>query len=251
MSSAEAFVETQEYRRFQEFCDDCCRDRYIGLCYGPPGVGKALSARRYANWDLVQACQPRLHTWEPLPADLLRCNTVVFTPPILTTPSQIRDTIAKLRRDLHAPHLTAIRREEEPLLRAAQQKVDQLRAAERDPELTFDYELRRLAQAQEALRDIHKRMSTREREMPDPTALIIIDEADRLKMAGLEQVRDIFDQGGIGLVLIGMPGIEKRLARYPQLYSRVGFVHEFRPLTAAEVRRLLQQHWCPAGVTLP
>jgi DNA transposition AAA+ family ATPase len=90
-----------------------------------------------------------------------------------------------------------------------------------------------------------------ERVVPDPTALLVIDEADRLRIAGLEQTRSIFDRGGIGLILIGMPGIEKRLARYPQLYSRIGFVHEFRPLSASEIRQLLERHWTPPGVKLP
>lgn len=47
---------------------------------------------------------------------------------------------------------------------------------------------------------------------------MIIDEADRLCMASPEAARAVFDQGGIGLVLIGMPSMEKQPARYPQFY---------------------------------
>ena len=70
-------------------------------------------------------------------------------------------------------------------------------------------------------------------------------------MASLEQVRAIFDAAGIGVILIGMPGLEKRLARYPQFYSRIGFVHEFHALGAPETRQLLEQRWTPPGVHLP
>src|SRR6478736_3262255 len=80
------------------------------------------------------------------------------------------------------------------------------------------------------------------------TELVIIDEADRLRTTGLEQLRDFFDRSDLGLIIIGMPGFDRQLARYPQLYSRIGFAHQYRPLDPEDFPVVLAHYWQQLGL---
>ncbi len=80
--------------------------------------------------------------------------------------------------------------------------------------------------------------------------ILIVDEAERLSNTGLDHLRDLFDRTGIGVVLVGMPVIEKRVSRYPQLYNRIGFAHHYRPLQGDELAFVLTRHWRRLGLAL-
>jgi DNA transposition AAA+ family ATPase len=73
--------------------------------------------------------------------------------------------------------------------------------------------------------------------------LLIVDEAQRLSFNALETLRDIFDRSNVGLILLGMPGFERKLSRYPQLYSRVGFVHDFNTLAPPDLKLVIDNKW--------
>lgn len=70
--------------------------------------------------------------------------------------------------------------------------------------------------------------------------LIIIDEANRLKIPAMEQVRDLHELLGIPIVLMGLPGFEKYVARFPQLSNSIGFYHDFKPLSTDELMDILE-----------
>ena len=245
-----AFVETREYRRFREFCDACRRYRYIGLCHGPPGVGKTLSARRYADWDRVEATEPYADYGDFRCDDVPGNGCVFSTATVVNSPGQIQGGVFQLRQRMRELVRQAIRTESAPVIAAAQRKLEKARDDHLVNHDWFAGKSARLERAEAAVAKAILARAERDRGARDPTELLLVDEVDRIRMAGLEQLRAIFDDGGIGLVLIGMPGLERRLARYAQLYSRIGFIHEFRPLGAPEVRELLGG-WRPPGATLP
>jgi len=202
------FIVTREHRRFAEFADAVRKHRYIGVCHGPAGVGKTLSARRYARWDIAE---PMLIDWGPreesdakVYAALARSRSVFYTPTVGLT-------LRELRQDL--PHL---------INRA---------------DICIDEHVRPAGVTVVQRRPTH-------------VELIIVDEAERLSMTALEYLRDLFDRQGLGLILIGMPGIDMRLSRYPQLYSRIGFAHVYRPLQDEELSFVLTRRWRQLGLDL-
>ena len=206
MNSTE-FLVTKEYRKFEEFCNACFREKYIGICYGAPGVGKTLSARHYSKQDGFDAY---FHVDTPneeamkIGKDIMNSRSVFYTAPVMNTPIKIMEELESYRHDLFC-----------------------------------------------SLYDVYKKVLGKPpKNFQVRSVLILIDEADRLQLKSLEQVRAMYDENDWAIILIGMPGIEKRLARYPQLYSRVGFAHEYRPIGQEEMLFIFEHHWNKLGLEL-
>lgn len=172
-------------------------------CDGPAGVGKTLSARYYAQWDLLEPRLPRDQPYLPLPSEIVNCRTLLYTPEVINSPRQIKQEIREMQIMLN-------------------RFVEEAERQPGDP-IRFGASANRLE-------------------------LLIVDEADRLKLPTLEQLRDMYDRENLGLVLIGMPGLEKRMSRYAQFYSRVGFLHTFQLLSQTEMRFVLNHHWQELGL---
>ncbi|WHP16527.1 AAA family ATPase [Cellulomonas sp. ES6] len=210
---SERFIVTKEHRRFTEFADSVRRGRTIGMCFGPAGVGKTVSARRYAHWDqaheLLTDWGPRSDDDAKIYAALAKNRTALYTPGVLTTPRLLREDLDRI------------------ITRTSICIQQHLEVPGRIPV---------------------DRWGTRR--TTNYVQLVIVDESERLSSTALELLRDRYDRDQIALMLIGMPGLEKQFTHYPQFYSRVGFAHQYRPLSNDELLFVLQRHWRTLGKTV-
>src|SRR5699024_9461680 len=162
------FVETKQYRRFEEFCDNCAKYKYMGVCYGNRGVGKTFYAQYYANWDYVNPIITNYKKADDKGSNvhdnrLLNCKYIFYTAPRVR-PQRIYKELINLANKLKLGKIEyrSIKRKE---------KINGL--------------------------EEHVRLQPSNYEIN----LIIIDEVDRINYKTLEIIRDIYDQLDIGVVL--------------------------------------------------
>lgn len=220
MNSQINFIETKEYKKFAEFCDSCAKYKYIGICHGTPGVGKTVAAKHYSNWNNTEKfitsipyCRGK---WvKEIPEAIVDASTLFVTAPTIRV-SSIHDTLNQYGINLN-------------LAKAGYFHQSATLTKNEKNSLFSEYTGKGLY---------------------NEVKLIIVDEVDRLKTQTIEILRDIYDQNNIGMVFIGMPGIEHRLSRYPQLYSRVGFLHEYKKMTSTEIKFILEHKWKELGLSV-
>ena len=70
---------------------------------------------------------------------------------------------------------------------------------------------------------------------------LFIDEADRLKIDRIEDLRDIYEWTGVPIILIGEEGLLGLLSERRRIWSRVVHDVEFGPINAAEVAMYAMQ----------
>jgi DNA transposition AAA+ family ATPase len=86
---------------------------------------------------------------------------------------------------------------------------------------------------------IHKKVK-------DTHGLLVIDEAQHLSVAALDQVRSIHDATGVGIALVGNDGVFARMAggrnaqQLDRLYSRVGKRLRVEKSTEADILAIIK-----------
>jgi DNA transposition AAA+ family ATPase len=206
-----SFITTKEHRRFTEFANVVRKEHTIGICFGDAGVGKTKTARRYAGWDDLE---PHFTRFGAAGIEAKHAAAANKARTVFYTPEVLcrpRDLAQDLEQLRHSVDVYISKHSE---FRGVTEKAPLSRQHTSDVEL------------------------------------LLIDESKRLTPNAIEFLRDHHDRTRTSIILIGMPGIDQQFRHYPQLHSRLGFAHQYHPLTRDELLFVLDRQWKRLGRAL-
>ena len=151
------------------------------------------SAVRYSRADQIRARD----AWITEVKDNRPIDTVLYTTSVVNTPSRVDIDISLAKQRARNILLDPIQQEAKTVLDEIRLKDEKRRRDIMDkPGCAPEYP----PAVDPTYFETYKHYQAKQRAVSDPTTLILVDEADRLHMNSLEQMRSIFDQGTAGMV---------------------------------------------------
>ena len=107
-SSSQFFLESESHFNLVELATVCREDRKIGLCFGKPGIGKTVSAKRFCNWQTIEANLTTKSTVSVEPAAMMLCDSIYYLPSVTVSAPRLRSELTQLRNRFEDAFLRAV-----------------------------------------------------------------------------------------------------------------------------------------------
>lgn len=102
------FLESVSHFNLLELATVCRDNRKIGLCFGKPGIGKTLSAKRFCSWSTIEANFAVKNDVAVEPETVILCDTVYYLPSVTVTAPRLKTELNHLKNKFENVYLRAV-----------------------------------------------------------------------------------------------------------------------------------------------
>ena len=102
------FLESVTHFNLVELATVCRDEKKIGLCFGKPGIGKTTSAKKFCNWQTIEANLTSRNGVPLKPASMILCDSVYYLPSVTVSASRLRIELNQLRNRFEDAYLRSV-----------------------------------------------------------------------------------------------------------------------------------------------
>ena len=107
-SNSPFFLESVSHFNLVELATVCRDDKKIGLGFGKPGIGKTLSAKRFCNWQTIEANLAAKNGTPLDPACMILCDSVYYLPSVTVSAARLKNELTVLKNRFVDAFLKAV-----------------------------------------------------------------------------------------------------------------------------------------------